>query len=378
LKIYKDTNVLEESLNRIRWLFDEFEEVIVNFSGGKDSTVLFHLALKVAKEKNRLPLKVAWIDQEAEWQSTSDYVQSIMERDDVEPFWYQMPLRISNTTSTEEQWLYCWEENKKWMRDKWPKAITKNIYGTLTFKELFDAIQLKHSKGKKSVRLAGVRTEESPARYIGVTHLPTYKYATWGRKNHKKEQHFTMYPIYDWSYTDIWKFIHDEKVEYNKVYDWQYQYGTTIQKMRVSNVHHETAVTALYNLQELEPDTWEKLTQRIQGVSTAGTLKDDGFKIKVLPYMFKSWKEYRDYLLDNLITDEKHKKKYKRKFAAMDKKYLNYFTKDMVITMHKAHINTILHNDYHFTKLGNFQVGGKMISIDKERRKNGEVRDYKY
>ena len=36
-------------------------------SGGKDSAVLFNLAMTVAKERNRLPLKVFWLDQEAEW-----------------------------------------------------------------------------------------------------------------------------------------------------------------------------------------------------------------------------------------------------------------------------------------------------------------------
>lgn len=35
-------------------------------SGGRDSTVVFEMALIVAKEKNRLPLKVFWLEQEAE------------------------------------------------------------------------------------------------------------------------------------------------------------------------------------------------------------------------------------------------------------------------------------------------------------------------
>ena len=85
MKIFQKQNVWDAALERIRWLFDEFPNVIVNFSGGKDSTVCLHLALKVAEEKNRLPLKVAWIDQEAEWQATSDYVQSVMEDKRVEP-----------------------------------------------------------------------------------------------------------------------------------------------------------------------------------------------------------------------------------------------------------------------------------------------------
>lgn len=56
--IYLENNVFEEALERIRYIYDEFDDVIVSMSGGKDSTVCFNLALMVAKEKNRLPLKV--------------------------------------------------------------------------------------------------------------------------------------------------------------------------------------------------------------------------------------------------------------------------------------------------------------------------------
>lgn len=56
--IYLENNVFDEALERIRFVFDNHEDILVGFSGGKDSTVLFHLALIVAKEKNRLPLKV--------------------------------------------------------------------------------------------------------------------------------------------------------------------------------------------------------------------------------------------------------------------------------------------------------------------------------
>ena len=91
MKFYSNNNVYEESINRIEYFFDEFEEVIVGFSGGKDSTVTLNLALEVAEKKNRLPLKVLFIDQEAEWQGTIDYVKEVMYDNRVEPLWFQMP-----------------------------------------------------------------------------------------------------------------------------------------------------------------------------------------------------------------------------------------------------------------------------------------------
>ena len=66
MRLYSNVTVYEESLKRLRYLFDEFEQVVVGFSGGKDSTVIFNLALIVAREKHRLPLSVMFIDQESE------------------------------------------------------------------------------------------------------------------------------------------------------------------------------------------------------------------------------------------------------------------------------------------------------------------------
>lgn len=366
MKIFSETNVYEASLERIRYLFDEFPEVIVNHSGGKDSTTIFHLAMKIAKEKGRLPLKVCFIDQEAEWQGTIDHIEKVMNHKDVEPLWYQMPLRLFNSTSTIDPWLYCWEEGKEWIREKSDISIKQNDYGTDTFKDLFDSIIKRDYKGKKCCRLTGVRTEESPARAIGLTYNKTYKWITWGKKV-TEGFHYNFCPIYDWSYTDVWKFIEDNGFEYNKIYDYMYRYGVPINKMRVSNVHHETSFHHLYTLQELEPETWEKISERISGVNTAGQLQENGFRIKPkqLPTMFDNWKEYRDYLLENIITDVKYKEIYRKKFEQMDKKFYGYMNMNK---LYLAEINTMMANDYHFTKLENFGIGGDNITIAKMKK----------
>ena len=61
MRIYSKKNVFESALDRIRYIFDEFENIMVCTSGGKDSTVIFNLCKIVAKEKNRLPLKVLFL-----------------------------------------------------------------------------------------------------------------------------------------------------------------------------------------------------------------------------------------------------------------------------------------------------------------------------
>jgi len=306
MKIYLKQNVYEAALDRIRFNFDEFENVIVSFSGGKDSTVIFNLTMQIAKEKDRLPQKVLFIDQEAEFQATIDYVEYIMTKENVEPLWFQIPIKLFNAASHNDKWLRCWDNKNEenWIRKKNDLSYKNNIFGTDRFKKIFGAIIKKLYPNQKTAYIAGVRTEESPSRFMSLTYWPTYKYITWGRIWSKHNGHYTFYPIYDWSFVDIWKHIHDNNLIYNRIYDYQYQYGLSIKDMRVSNIHHETAVHVLFYLQEIEPDLWEKVCNRLEGIHTAGQLGREQFYNYDLPYMFNGWKEYRDYLLMNLITKD--------------------------------------------------------------------------
>jgi len=353
MKIYNETNVYDAALSRIRFLFDEFPTVIVGFSGGKDSTVCLNLALKVAEEKNRLPLKVMFIDQEAEWNHVIEYIRGVMNNPKIDPIWLQVPIKLFNSTSSETPWLQCWEPGRKWMREKEPNSIHENRFGTDRFAKMFEQYVKTEFPGEKVCYVSGVRAEESPARYTTLTYTAKYKHITWAKRLSKTHEHFTFYPLYDWWYSDIWKAIHDNHWPYCPIYDFMFQRGVKIQEMRVSNVHHETATKSLYILQEIEPDTWQRLTSRLHGINTAGQLKHDAFHVKEIPFMFKSWPEYRDYLLEHLITDPDIKQKFELKFFRMAIKYRGMKCKE---EMFKEQVNTILSNDFYFTKLSNWEM----------------------
>ena len=353
MKIYLSQNVFDAALERIRYLFDEFPNIIVNTSGGKDSTVILNLALQVAEERGRLPLKTMFIDQEAEWQTVIDHMRMIMDDPRVEPLWLQIPMRLFNATSTIDPWLHCWEEGKEWIRDKEPNSIKVNRYGCDRFAAMFEAYNKAHYPNAKVARLAGVRAEESPARRMGLTSYITYKDITWGSKEDVKRGHYTFYPIYDWSYTDVWKAIYDNGWRYCKLYDYMYQYGIPTREMRVSNVHHETSVKNLFFLQEIEGDTWARLTKRISGINTAGQMSKGFLLPSTLPYMFKSWREYRDYLLENLVEDESHKHKMAQSFASEERRYADVIYQKLM----KMQVGVVLTNDYHGTKQTTFVAG---------------------
>ena len=356
MKIYKKTNVYIAAIKRIEYLFSEFDNVVVGFSGGKDSTVTLNLALEVATKLNRLPLKVIFVDQEAEWQGTIDYVKKVMYDKRVEPMWFQMPMVITNNASSYNRYAYCWNEDEKdkWIHTKDPISIKENNYGTIRFHELFEAIFKGEFADTKSCYLSGVRTEEAPKRFVALTHSLTYKYITWGRILNKKHNHYTFYPLYDWSYTDVWKYINSNGIEYNKVYDEMYRHGVSVSNMRISNLHHETAIQVLLLVQQIEPQTWNKIVDRIDGASSVKHIKTNSFACpKELPYMFNSWEEYANHLVKNIIQEDKNQKLIQK---VIDGKRDIYVDKAINQKFYKELINTILSSDWDLTKIANFEI----------------------
>ncbi len=366
MKIFLNENVWDSALQRIHRIFDDFDNVIISTSGGKDSTITMQLALKVAEERGRLPLKMMFLDQEAEYRMTIEYMRKAMADPRVEPLWLQVPIKLFNATSMSEPWLQCWGEGEEWMRPKEEISIKENVFGTDRFHNIFPKIIDHYFPDEPACYLAGVRAEESPTRLAGLTTGQTYKEITWGKILNRQKDHYTFYPLYDWCLSDVWKAIHDNGWDYCQIYDELYRYGIAPHKMRVSNLHHETAIHSLFFLHEVEADTWEALAGRLDGINQAKHMqKTEMFAVKELPWMFSGWREYRDYLTETLITIEKHKTKFQKKWAKMDAFYSEMlFPEDL----YKKQIASILVNDWEFVKLDGFINSPAMITYRDWRR----------
>lgn len=355
MKIYLKKTVYEAALERVRWVFENFDDVVVSCSGGKDSDVVLRLSLIVAEEMGRLPLKVAWLDQEIEWQMVADHVKEIMYDPRVEPMWFQMPFVISNATSAETPYLDCWDAEKQneWIRERDPISIKENITGEVRFAEMFKAIAKAYFPNRRMAYIAGVRCEESPTRYTALTSAETYKGVTWGKVLDRRRDHYTFYPVYDWSYTDVWKALHDNEWPYCRIYDFYYQYGIPVREMRVSNLNHETAVRSLFIAHEVEPETWGRISRRLAGTNTAKVLGDEMIKVgKEPPYMFEDWKEYRDYLIPRLFADPEKQATFTKRFAKMDEQYA---AMAHIEDMHRIHVKALLANDHEFVLTSNWE-----------------------
>ena len=306
--IYLENNVFDEAMERIRFIFDTHDDVIVSMSGGKDSTVLFHMTLMVARERNRLPVKVFWLDQEAEWQATVDYMSQIMAMPEVTPYWYQIPFEFTNSLSPEKNFVRVWdpEEKNHWIHDQSPVAIHQNPCKAERFHDLVNLLPEYCTDSDRCAVLVGMRITESLNRRSAIIQgKARFMGRTWCKTKHGRHQ--TFWPIYDFTSDDIWTAIARHRWPYNHVYDLQYQYGVSKEAMRVSALIHETAWHSIEMLQEFEPQTYDKFIRRVCGVGTFAHTFDCGDIVpRVLPFAFASWEEYRDYLLENIIKPEYH------------------------------------------------------------------------
>lgn len=314
-------------------LFDRYDPICVSVSSGKDSSVLFDLAHREALRRGR-ELDVFFLDQEAEYQSTIDIMRLIMAQPNVRPHWLQVPVRMTNATSYEEEFLYAWEPGAEWMREKEPCATVDLPGAPDRFYPLIDWFEAQFPAG--TAFLVGLRSEESLNRFGAVTRHPAVPGINWSSPGSGNVIKF--YPIYDWTFEDVWTYIGNQGIPYNKVYDWMWIKGRNIQEMRVSNLIHEKAFKSLADLQEFEPETYDKLVRRLKGVHTAAQYSREQmvYSTKKLPSRFKTWKEYRDYLLETYPGKPEYKEIFLQRFAGQ---------KDST-TVHRQQVRQLLLNDY--------------------------------
>ena len=327
---YTGRTVLEATIDRLRWVFDSYPEgkIVVSVSGGKDSTALAHLALLEAQRRGRR-VGVFLLDEEVLYQSSVDQVEYLMSLfpENTTPMWLQIPFFLTNATSVVDGQLRCWEpgEHKLWMRPKREGAIkfkpwaadSEKFRSGYSWLDFYGVLQNFERCYRDTAFLVGLRAAgESPNRWRAVTKNPidvAGRRIYWGTK---KGDNAALYPLYDWNFHDVWRYIHDAGIRYSKVYDWQFRKGFPINQMRVSSLIHERAFKSIVDLPEFEPKTYERLRRRIKGIALAQETGKSAklFRASKLPRNFRSWVAYRDHLLAT-HPDREHAGIFETRFA---------------------------------------------------------------
>lgn len=292
MRVYRPKNVLDAARERLSWVFDRHDRVVVSISSGKDSTVLAHLASAEAVRRGRT-VEFFFLDQEAEYAATVAQVRTMMAWPGVVPRWYQVPVRMTNATGYQESFLFAWGPGEPWMRPREPDAIHEAPGAPDRFYPFFRWFE---RQNPGAAALIGLRAEEV-RRYRAVTEHAAVPGVGWSSRG---DGVIKYYPIYDWAFEDVWLYTHREKVPYNRVYDWLWIKGKRIDEFRVSNLIHESAFECLSLLQEFEPATYDALTRRLGGVAVAARYARESsvYQTHKRPRAFATWRAYRDHLLE--------------------------------------------------------------------------------
>lgn len=330
MKKYLDINVYDAIQERFKFIFENFENIYVSFSGGKDSGLLLNMVLEY-KRRHGIKRKIGVFHQdfEAQYQTTTDFVTRMFENNlrDIEPYWVCLPMGSRCAVTNYQMYWYPWEksEKKNWVRPmpQMPYVITEennpfDFYKyKMTQEDLYAEFGLWYARTHpgKTICLLGIRSDESLNRYRAYSNdrKVMVKGSKWTAK--KGENFYNGYPLYDWSTKDVWVANGRFDFDYNHIYDLFYKAGLSINQMRVASPYHESAKESLNLYRILEPNTWIKVVSRVQGANFGaiyGNSKALGAKKFTLP-PGHTWRSYVKFLLATLPEDVR--KNYVNKFS---------------------------------------------------------------
>ena len=224
-------NVYDLAQERLRVIFQNFDNIYISFSGGKDSGVLLNLCIDYIRKHNlKRKIGVFHMDYEIQYNMTIDYVErTFKENQDILDIYHIcVPFRVTTCTSMYEDYWRPWDEDKKavWVRQKPERAMTLHEFPFYTtdmwdydFQMEFAQWLHKNKKATRTCCLVGIRTQESHNRWRAIYRKTKERYANYLWSTLITEGVYNLYPIFDWKTTDIWVANGKFKWDYNHLYD---------------------------------------------------------------------------------------------------------------------------------------------------------------
>ena len=337
MKVYKDKNVFDASLERIEFAFDNFDNLCVSYSGGKDSTVMIQLVNMIAKKRNR-KFDVLFIDMEAQYLMTIEHIKTLKNKLECirDFYWVCLPLSLRNAVSVFEPRWICWEKAKKdkWVREMPEFAINEdnNIFPffryAMEFEEFVPEFEkwYQEKKGGMCGSFVGIRCDESLNRFRTIVSQKKdrLKDKPWTTRNKPLKNSYSIYPIYDYRTEDVWIATFNNNFEYNYVYELMYKNGLGIHQQRLCQPFGDDQKNGLDQYRAIEAENWDKLLKRVAGVnfgniycrtSALGNIKSE--KPEHL-----TWQEWALYLLESIGI---YNKKLEKHYAIKIKKFFTYW-----------------------------------------------------
>lgn len=307
------TDVLSEAQKRIAYTFEFFPRIYLSFSGGKDSTVMLHLAAKEARRRG-IRFGVLVVDLEAQYKRTIDHVQAMLDEysDVIDPYWVCLPLALRNAVSVYQPKWECWDPDSRsiWVRQP-PKmgiidpARFPFFERGMEFEDFVPKFGEWYSEGQPTACMVGIRTDESLNRYRAIcsTKKKTFAAKQWTTRLWKTDV-YNVYPIYDWRTKDIWVYHAKTHDRYNSLYDLMNQAGLSIHQQRICQPYGDDQRKGLYLYHVIEPETWAKVVARVSGVNSGSEFVqfngNASGQVRISKPDGHTWESYCDMLLESM------------------------------------------------------------------------------
>jgi len=195
-----------EAIFIIREVAAQFEKPVLLFSGGKDSIVMTHLAVKAFRPA-KLPFPLMHIDTGHNFPETVEFRDGLSKEIGANMIVKLVQDSIDQGRVAEE---------------KGPKA-SRNRLQTTT---LLDGLE----EGQYDAAMGGARRDEEKARAKERFFSHRDEFGQWDPKNQRPElwnlfngrkqhgEHFRVFPLSNWTEMDIWQYIALENLDLPKIY----------------------------------------------------------------------------------------------------------------------------------------------------------------
>jgi predicted phosphoadenosine phosphosulfate sulfurtransferase len=308
-----DKNVYEASIERIEFVFENFDRIYLSFSGGKDSGVMLNLVLDYMRA-NGITKKIGLmtLDNEANYTHSLNFMHEIIQDnlDLLDVYWCCLPVTLPCTVSAYATEWQCWgvEDEDRWIRPMPTNDYIVNIDNhpfdffeeNMMYDKFWDEFGDWYAQGERCACLIGIRSDESLNRFRAIMNdrKETLKGEMWTKKN--TNYVYNCYPIYDWRTDDIW--IANAKFEwkYNELYDIFWKAGLSVAQMRVASPFMSESKSSLNLYRVIDAQVWARLCARVSGANFVATYgKQLTYKSFKLPDGH-TWKSFTKFLIDTL------------------------------------------------------------------------------
>jgi predicted phosphoadenosine phosphosulfate sulfurtransferase len=317
IKQYIDENVYTAAVNRVAYIFNNFERIYLSFSGGKDSGVMLNLVVDYMRaHKIKKKIGILFIDLEGQYKLTIDYVKNTLTRDSdlFEVYWVCLPINLRNAVSVFQPFWTPWEpgHREKWVRQlpDFPSIFTEDnnpfpfFRKHMEFEQFVPAFGRWYANGKKTACLVGIRSDESLNRFrtVAMKGKAMLSNLNWTTKIFDDIELYNCYPIYDWTTEDIWVGNARFDWPYNRLYDMYYRAGVPLSKQRICQPYGDDQRAGLHLFRAIEPETWVRVVNRVSGANFGNIYCGNsilGYRNVKLP-TGHTWRSYTKLLLATL------------------------------------------------------------------------------